>query len=265
MGVVAVCYLEWVPIPDTLGRDRRNLPAPPLSRLQRAASSRPTSRLPGGRQRTREQIAEHKRAPWRRSWSKSASSSARRTWRGTTGPMTIRDGLHRRDPGRGQACRLGGVGDGGEALRPAGGPGRELVRSHLSISRESEWNWPATGRFLSRIQCRNADGTALPMYLGRTGPECRCAGSPVPARRTRQDAGGLTLWTAEPSPNGRGTTRAQSATRRRSRVRPPDPGLSAFARRVGREAERRGSKRRVGWATEPPGSGTCRRTVPRGD
>ena len=33
------------------------------------------------------------------------------------------------------------------------GPGKELVRSHLSISRESEWNWPATGRFLSRIQC----------------------------------------------------------------------------------------------------------------
>ena len=49
---------------------------------------------------------------------------------------------------------------------------------------------------------------------------------------------------------GRGATRARSATRRRSKVPPPETpiDLSAFARRVGREAERRGfglAKRQV--------------------
>ena len=116
-----------------------------------------------------------------------------------------------------------------------------------------------------------------------TGPECRCAREETEGRAGKQPDGSaktrevklVTLWTAESlDPQGRprrdpGSV-SYSAAIESAATRDTDPDLSAFARRVGREAERRGfgvgqaSSGRAGRRGPLDLERDCR-TVPRGD
>ena len=106
------------------------------------------------------------------------------------------------------------------------------------------------------------DGTGVPVRREET--EGRAGKQPDGSAKTRE-VKLVTLWTAEALDSrkaGRGATRAQSATRRRSRVRPPAIPTPGCRRLPGGWAARPSAGALEGpgvgscWATEPPGSGT---------
>ncbi len=101
------------------------------------------------------------------------------------------------------------------------------------------------------------DGTGVPVRREET--EGRAGKQPDGSAKTRE-VKLVTLWTAESlDPQGRprrdpGSVRIESAA-----TRDTDPDLSAFARRVGREADAGAlgwPSVKWLWATGPPGSGT---------
>ena len=112
----------------------------------------------------------------------------------------------------------------------------------------------ALGGEIAEDECLRVEvGTALGPDDGPGHGRDRSAGAPGGGGRRSQDARVklVTLWTAESlDPQGRPrATRARSgAAIESAATRNTDPDLSAFARRVGREAERRGfglAKRQV--------------------